>query len=336
MPWTFFSFIVPGDWIGNNVFFSGWSNESSNLWRLALSRESAMAQGPAQKLTSGTSNDAKPSVLPGGRAVFASLTGTLNIWSVRVDASSGIVKGEAEQVTRSAFDARTSVSIDGKKLAFISTRLGNADVWVKDLESGKETALTATPVREEEAEITADGTRVCYLVVEGPRWALYQIATAGGVPERICDDCGRPWEWSPDGRYILYLIEEGRRQSTVGVGLFDVTTRRKFDYLLHPDYSLARLRFSPDGRWISFVAGDLSGAHLVVAPFRPDSPPRPDEWISITEHAPIPQDKMRWSPDGRLLYYTSDIDGFRCVWAQRLDPASKRPVERPFAVSRFA
>ena len=332
MPWTFFSFIVPGDWIGDNVFFSGWSNETSNVWRLALSRETGLAQGRAQKLTSGTSNETKPSVLPGGRAAFASLTDTLNIWSLRVDANSGIVEGEPEQVTRSAFDARTSVSMDGKKLVFISTRLGNADVWMKDLASGKETALTATPVREEEAEISADGTRVCFLVVEGSRWALYQIRTAGGVPERICDDCGRPWERSPDGRYILYLIEEGRRQATVGVGLFDVTTRRKSDYLHHRDYNLARLRFSPDGRWISFVAGALSGAHLVVAPFRPDSPPRPDEWISITEHAPIPQDKMRWSPDGNLLYYTSDIDGFRCIWAQRLDPASKRPVERPFAV----
>jgi Tol biopolymer transport system component len=332
LPSSFVTFIVPGEWIGGDVFFSGWSAERSNLWRIAIPPGTAQARGPAQQLTSGTSNEAKPSVLPGGRAVFASLTDTLNIWSLNVDANRGTVSGAPQQVTSSVFDARTSVSLDGRKLAFISTRLGNADVWVKDLQSGRETALTATPVREEEAEISADGTRICYLVVEGSRWALYQIATTGGVPEKICDDCGRPWEWSPDGRYILYLIEEGRTLPTVGVGLFDVSTRRQSDYLHHPDYSLARLRFSPDGRWTSFVAGNLSGAHVVVAPFRPDSPPPPDEWISITEHAPIPQDKMRWSPDGSLLYYTSDVDGFRCIWAQRLHPVSKHPLGPPFAV----
>jgi hypothetical protein len=43
-------------------------------------------------------------------------------------------------------------------------------------------------------------------------------------------------------------------------------------------------------------------------------------------------DKSRWSPDGNLLYYLSERDGFRCIRAQRLDPATKRPVGAPFDV----
>jgi len=39
-----------------------------------------------------------------------------------------------------------------------------------------------------------------------------------------------------------------------------------------------------------------------------------------------------FSPDGSLLYFYSQRDGARCIWAQRLDPASKRPVGAPFAV----
>jgi len=42
-----------------------------------------------------------------------------------------------------------------------------------------------------------------------------------------------------------------------------------------------------------------------------------------------------WSPDGNLLYFLSDRDGFRCLWAQRLDPATKRPVASPFDVHHF-
>jgi hypothetical protein len=33
-----------------------------------------------------------------------------------------------------------------------------------------------------------------------------------------------------------------------------------------------------------------------------------------------------WSPDSNLLYYLSKRDGFLCLWAQRLDPATKRPA----------
>ena len=328
----FASLIAPADWIGDDVFFSGWSDESTNLWRIVVSQETGKAEGSAQKLTAGTSIEAKPSVLPGGRVAFASLTNALNIWSLPIAANSGKVSGGAQQVTSSAFDARTSVSADGKKLVFISTRLGNPDVWMKDLESGKETALTATPAREEEAEITADGTRIFYVVIEGSRWTVYQIATTGGPPEQICDDCGRPWDWSPDGRRILYLIVEGRKQAHTALGLFDIATRQKSDYLVDPEYSVARARFSPDGRWISFMAFNAAGSHVVVVPFQSHAPPRKDQWVSITEHRPIPQDKPRWSPDGKLLYYTSDVDGFRCIWARRLDPETKRPIGQPLEV----
>ena len=327
---TPFSFIAPADWIGDDVFFSGASGESINLWRIGVSPQSGKAKGPAHKLTSGTSTETKPSVVPGGRVVFASLTKTLNIWSLPIAANAGSVKGDPQQVTSSAFDARMSVSADGRKLVFISTRLGNPDVWLKDLESGRETALTATPVPEEGPEITADGTRIVYWVFEGSRGAFYQLATAGGVPERMCDDCGRVWDLSPDGGQILYSIE-GRKQATA-IGLFDVATRRRNEYLVPPDYTLAKPRFSPDGRWIAFLVFNAAGVHVSVAPFRPDAPPRESEWISITPHRLIPHDKLRWSPDGNLIYYTSEVDGFRCIWTQRLDPATKRPLGPPLDV----
>ena len=329
----FSSLVAPADWTGDEVFFSGGSDESTNLWRISLSQETGKAKGSAQKLTAGTSIEAKPSVLPGGRVAFASLINVANIWSLPIAANRAKVAGSSQQVTSSAFDARTSVSADGKTLVFISTRSGNPDVWMKDLESGKETALTATPAREEEVEITADGTRILYVVIEGSRGVVYQIPTSGGPAEQICDDCGRPWDRSPDGRKILYLIVEGSKQAHTALGLFDVATRQTSNYLVDPEFSVARARFSPDGRWISFMAFNAAGSHVVV-PFQSPAP-RKDQWISITEHKAISQDKPRWSPDGNLLYYLSEVDGFQCIWAQRLDPDSKRPVGQPLEISHW-
>ena len=42
-----------------------------------------------------------------------------------------------------------------------------------------------------------------------------------------------------------------------------------------------------------------------------------------------------WSADGRFLYFISERDGFRCVWARQLDPVTKRPIGDAFSVRHF-
>jgi hypothetical protein len=39
-----------------------------------------------------------------------------------------------------------------------------------------------------------------------------------------------------------------------------------------------------------------------------------------------------WSADGRLVYFVSGRDGFACIWAQRLDPFTKKTEGEPFPV----
>jgi Tol biopolymer transport system component len=46
-------------------------------------------------------------------------------------------------------------------------------------------------------------------------------------------------------------------------------------------------------------------------------------------------DKPQLSPDGNTMYFTSNRDGFICVWALRLDPKTKRPLGAPFAIQHF-
>jgi Tol biopolymer transport system component len=151
------------------------------------------------------------------------------------------------------------------------------------------------------------------------------------VPQRVCEDCGRPWDWSPDGSKLLYLIEEGVRQPGLAAGVVDVATREKTVYLEHPSYSLARARFSPDGRWVSFTAISRANKRIVIAPVASHRVAREEQWITIAEEATV-VDKSRWSPDGNLLYFISEADGYRCIRARRLDPATKRPVGPPIDV----
>jgi hypothetical protein len=36
-----------------------------------------------------------------------------------------------------------------------------------------------------------------------------------------------------------------------------------------------------------------------------------------------------WAPPGKLVYFLSDRDGYRCIWAQPIDANSRQPSELP-------
>jgi hypothetical protein len=68
-----------------------------------------------------------------------------------------------------------------------------------------------------------------------------------------------------------------------------------------------------------------------VAPFREEAAIRPEDWITIAQDA-AQEDRPTWSSDGTTVYYTSFRDGFRCIWAQRLDKTTMRPSGAAVAV----
>jgi hypothetical protein len=58
------------------------------------------------------------------------------------------------------------------------------------------------------------------------------------------------------------------------------------------------------------------------------------DWIAVT-NTRYSDDQPRFSPDGNTLYFTSDRDGYLCIWTQRLDPLTKHPVGAPVAYEHF-
>jgi Tol biopolymer transport system component len=320
--------LEPGDWSGEYVFFSANLGDSTNLWRLRLPVRSRRASGEPERLTAGAGREGQPSLGAGPagrhRLVFPSIQSNLDIWMVPLDALQGKVTGEPRRLTDdTADDDSPSLSADGGRMVFTSTRAGNPDVWLKDLAGGKERALTITPIPERWPRLSADGKMLAYN--SAGQIQIYATAIDGGVPERLCEKCGRLEHWSPDGELLLY-----------GTGAFHILPLRKRQpYPVvppAPGQQVFAPRFSPDGRWVVFhaVSGPVSRT-LYVARLREREPLDKKDWIAVTDGSSLDREPV-WGPDGRLIYFLSERDGSRCVWAQRVDAQTKKGSGGPFPV----
>jgi len=98
---------------------------------------------------------------------------------------------------------------------------------------------------------------------------------------------------------------------------------------------LVHAYFSWDDRWVVFKKLLASPkAQILIGPVRNDGAGKEAEWIPVTDGR-YSDDKPQFSPDGNTVYFTSTRDGYLCIWAQKLDPATKRPVGPPVAYEHF-
>jgi eukaryotic-like serine/threonine-protein kinase len=321
---------TPWTWVDSRILYSAQVGDATNLWSVDISPDSFHVHGRPQRLTISSDNETQPSLSADGRVLFSTRSARQGLWQLDLDTNQGQPVSRPRALTNDlAVHGFHSLSDDGRYLAFSSSHLGNLDIWLRDMRTGTETALTSTPWAEDLPVFQRDGTRVLYQRTDKDRQSVYSIQRTGGLPERVCDNCEFATDLSPDGKTVL-LQHALTGHSTLEA--LDVDSGARHEILRHDQYALYRGHFSADGRWVTFHAADLGGgSREFVAPFRKLSLIEVREWIPITDGQGAP-DVPRWSPDGTLLYYVSDRDGSRCIWAQRLVPETKRPIGEPFAV----
>ena len=321
-------FRQPDAWLpGERVVFSATLGHGTNLWELSLSPSTWRVEGAPQRLTTGPGPELHPSALGNGRMAFANHVENLDVWWLPVEA--GKVVGELQRATDdAAADSTATISADGSRLTFVSDRSGNGDIWMKDLASGKETAVTLTPFDELWAVSNREGTKLAYRLRSENGQVSTHVLSAGhpGVPHKVCDDCGGPNDFSPDERWLLFADRPADASAPNPIAILDLVSGKKSRLIEHPTHTLFSPRFSPDGRWVSFQEfTGLASRRIYAAPLRGNAAVPARDWVPITDGTGLDRDAA-WAPDGNLLYFFSERDGFPCIWAQRLEPLTKRPV----------
>jgi Tol biopolymer transport system component len=172
-------------------------------------------------------------------------------------------------------------------------------VWLVDTARGVRTRSTTDPAGEYNPIWSPDGRRIVFDSWRTGTMDLYEKPVAGDATETLLlasPEPKFPCDWSPDGRFILYVS----RSATAGGDLWALPLAgdRKPVPVAHTPFEEWGGHFSPDGHWIAYQSNASGQDEIYVQPF-----PGPGGRVQISTAggtSPV------WPRDGRELFFLAN------------------------------
>jgi tricorn protease len=205
--------------------------------------------------------------------------------------------------------ARTpDISPDGKLVAF--SYLG--DIWVVDAVGGVARPVTMHEKHDIYPVFSPDGKRIAFSSNRHGSYDVFTVPVQGGKPTRLTFDSADDivTDWSPDGQSILFASNRGTAFPSRGE-LYVVPAKggmaKRVSAFEGKDGA-----FSPAGDLIAYVRGPGTWYRKFYRGSSND-----DIWICHADGTNNrrfttndgPDYAPMWSPDGKTLYYVSDVAG---------------------------
>jgi len=327
---------------GTAIYFERTFRGARNIWRMKVDPETLKAIA-IEPLTTGTQVDSEFSASPeGSKMAFTGESRRVQAWMFPFDAQRGRVTGSGSAMTSPGMEAwATSISRDGRRLAYSAKRSGRWELWEKSLADGRETPIAADDsyVRVS-PQWSPDGTRLAYFRMNpspGDGQGVIWSQSRGEEPITTLSNLGPiVFDWSTDGEWLLAsrARAEGSQWEIWELPTAGSAAKGKERKLVACDANtnLWQSRYSPDGHWIVFEASEHRPTEHKMTIYV--TPAAGGPWTTITEGKHW-DDKPRWSPDGRIIYFLSERGGFFNVWGIHFDPVKGKTEGEPFQVTSF-
>jgi len=183
---------------------------------------------------------------------------------------------------------------------------GVSDTWVLDLARGTRTRLTFGPIYNNNPLWSPDGKWIAYTSNRNGKYQIFRKASDGsGAEEQLLEDDKVlfPYDWSRDGKYILYDRGIPGSQECWAVPLEG--DRKPFQVVATTANTFRSVpKLSPDGRWLAYVSDESGAFQIYVTAFKGGA----GKWQVSTNGGDTPA----WSRDGKELYY---VDAANTIYA---------------------
>ena len=329
--------------LGDAIYFEGRSEEAVNIWRVGVDPKSMEWRDGPERVTVGRGLDTDIAVSPDGKKLaFTVRDESTRLWSLPFDPKDGRILAKGEPITpKGAHALYPDVTPDGMHVVYRTIRRGRHELHRRSLVAGDDRVLPVTgemlvPRWSDDGTQLAFRRRLPALSDGAETLGTVVLVAADGSHERnLTTPSAReftPYDWSSDGKWILASCEHGPADRTA-VCLLPIAGAPRADEQMRliaadPDRNLYQATFSPNQRWIAFNATSpgLSAIYVVSS--------EGGQWTAVSEGT-FWDDKPRWSPDGRTLYFVSNRSGFLNVWGRRFDPNTGKPSGDPFRVTNL-
>jgi Tol biopolymer transport system component len=217
------------------------------------------------------------------------------------------------------------LSPDDQKVAYslVDERTGSGDIWVYDLSNKTGSRFAYGPNDDADPAWSPDGKRLAYFsCCDGGSTLHIKELSDPGKGQTPFPGFRSPWDWSSDGRFILFAANEPSTNRDVWV--FPLDGEQKPQPLLNTQFNESYAQFSPNGRWVAYLSNETGNDELYVARF---DNPRERTRVS-TSGASQP----RWRKDGKELFYLAADKGLMAVPVKTDDKLELGPAVFLFKV----
>ena len=196
------------------------------------------------------------------------------------------------------------------KIAFVSKRDNNSEIYIMELDGQDQTRLTYHEGEDAFPAWSPDGQKIAFVSDRDGNYEIYVMDADGGNQTRLTNNL--TWDvcpgWSPDGRKIVFVAH---REGNWEIYVMDADGKNQ----IRLTYNQAEDTFpawSPDGRKIVFVSKRNGNNDIYVM----DADGKNQTGLTRNQ---FDEKLPAWSPDGRQIVFVANKDDKNGIYVMNAD-----------------